>query len=141
MMAILVFVSSTGFSIDLHYCQGQIKSFSLIREAESCHQKAEKEHCKKQQKPCHAAQSNSDELGKCKKNCCSNKTIKVESNDDAKKLQTTELSQKQIKFLTAFVQVFLLEKIDLSKIIVPHLNYIPPLLNKNIPILIQSFLL
>lgn len=141
MMAMLVFVSSTGFSIDLHYCQGQIKSFSLIGEAESCHQKAEKQHCKKQQKPCQAAQSTPGKLGSCKKNCCSNKTIKVESNDEAKKLQSTELSQKQIKFLTTFIQVFLLEEIDLSKIIIPHLNYIPPLLNKNIPMLIQSFLL
>lgn len=141
MMAMLVFVSSTGLSIDLHYCQGQIKSFSLIGEAESCHQQTKKVCCKKEHKICHAAQSNQDDLGKCEKNCCSNKTIKVESNDEAKKLQSTELSQKQVKFLTAFVQVFLLEKIDLSKIIVPHLNYIPPLLNKNIPILIQSFLL
>ena len=140
-MAMLVFVSSTGFSIDLHYCQGQVKSFSLIGEAESCHQQAESVCCKKKQKTCHAAQSNPDDLGKCEKNCCSNKTIKVESNDEAKKLQSTELSQKQVKLLTAFVHVFLLEKIDLSKIIVPHLNYIPPLLNKNIPILIQSFLL
>ena len=140
-MAMLIFVSSTGFSIDLHFCKSQIKSFSLFGEAESCHQKAEKEHCKKQQKPCQAAQSNPDELGKCDKNCCSNKTIKVESNDEAKKLQSAELSQKRVKFLTAFLQVFLLKKIDLSKIIVPHLNYIPPLLNKNIPILIQSFLL
>ena len=128
-MAMLLFVSSSGFSIDLHYCQGQLKSFSLLGEAKSCHQQLEKDHCKKQRKACHTAPSNQKELGNCKKDCCSNKTIEVEPNEEAKKLQSLELSQEQVKFLAAFVPVFLLEKIDLEQLIIPYLNYIPPLLN------------
>jgi len=141
MMAILVLVSSTGFSIDVHYCQGQLKSFSLLGKAKSCHQEVKKQHCKKHKKSCQSALSNQEKLSSCKKNCCSNKTFKVESNDEAKKLQSLKLSQKQVQFITVFVQVFLLEKTDLSRIILPHLNYIPPLMNKDIPVLIQSFLL
>lgn len=141
LMAMLVLVSSTGFSVDLHFCQGEVKSFSLLGKAPSCHEKLDKKHCNKQQKSCHTAPANQDDLKHCKKDCCSNQTIKVEHNDEAKKLQTIELSQKQIKFISAFIQGFLLEKTDLSKAIVPHLNYVPPLLSKDIPVLVQSFLL
>jgi hypothetical protein len=141
MMAILILVSSMGFSIDVHYCQGQIKSFSLFGKAESCHQEVKKQHCTKHKKSCHAAPSNQEKLSSCKKDCCSNKTIIVESNDEARKLQSLKLSQKQVEFVSVFVQVFFLVKTDLNKNIVPHLNYIPPLLNKDIPVLIQSFLL
>jgi len=30
MMAMLILVSSTGFSIDVHYCQGQLKSLVFL---------------------------------------------------------------------------------------------------------------
>ena len=133
--------SSTGFSIDLHFCQGQVKSFSLLGKAKSCHEQAAKSHCKKKQKACHAPRTTQNELGKCKKDCCSNKTIKIEQNQEAKKLQTLEITTSQVQFVTAFVQVFLLAENDLDNIIIPHLNYVPPLLNKDIPVLIQSFLL
>jgi len=92
-------------------------------------------------KSCHTDSLKQEILKYCEKDCCSNKTIKVESSDEAKKLQSLELFQKQITFLTAFVQVFFLEKADLSTIIIPHLNYVPPLRNKDIPMLFQSFLL
>jgi hypothetical protein len=141
MMAMLVLLSSTGFSMDLHFCQGQLKSFSLFGKAETCHAQAAKSHCQKKKKTCHASISNQDEVGKCKKNCCSNKTVKIESNNDIKNIQTLELAPLQAKFLTAFIQVYLLKKSEQNKAIIPHLNYVPPLLNKDIPVLIQSFLL
>ena len=132
-------LSSTGFSIDLHCCQGQLKSFSLFGEAKSCHSQTDQGHCKQKKKTCHAAFSSQNEASK--KDCCSNKTIKVEKSDDVK-IETAEIPPFQVKFFTAFVQVFLLKKkIDLNKVIIPHLNYVPPLLNKDIPVLIQSFLL
>ncbi len=141
MMAMLMLVSSTGFSIDAHYCQGQMKSFSLFGKAKSCHEQSFKKQCSSHKKSCHAALSNSKELGKCKKGCCSNKTIHVEGNDEAKKIPTTEILPMQVQFFTAFVQVFILEYTQLNKAIIPYLNYIPPLLNQDIPVLIQSFLL
>ena len=87
-----MFVSSTGFSIDFHYCQGQVKSFSLIGKAKSCHEQAEKNHCKKKLKACHADQSNSKKIKQCKKDCCSNKTIKFETNDNVKTVSYTHLT-------------------------------------------------
>ena len=37
-MAFLMFFTSVGFSVDIHYCKGDLKSFSLIGEASACHQ-------------------------------------------------------------------------------------------------------
>lgn len=140
-MALLVLLSATGFSVDVHYCQGQIKSFSLIGKAQSCHEKAAKKHCKSNKKSCHAAPSQTIEKKACQKNCCSDKKVEIENNDEAKPIPTTEISPVNAQFITAFVQVFLLEYTDLNKRIIPYLHYIPPLLSKNIPVLIQSFLL
>jgi len=140
-MAMLMLLSSTGFSIDLHYCQGQIKTFSLTGKARSCHEQVAKDHCKNKKKSCHAASVNQDEVEQSQKNCCSNKTIQIDGNDEVKKISTVEISPTQIQFITAFVQVYLLEYTNLNKVIIPHLNYIPPLLNKDIPVLVQSFLL
>ena len=141
MMAMLMLLSSTGFSMDLHFCQGQLKSFSLFGKAKSCHEQAEKSHCLKKKKTCHISLSNQDKTGECKKNCCSNKTVKIESNKEVKNIETIEFTAFQVKFLTAFTQLYLLKKSEQNKTIIPYLNYIPPLLNKDIPVLIQSFLL
>jgi len=136
LMAFLMLVSSTGFSIDLHYCQGNLKSFSLLGEAKSCHEMAKAKHCSKMKKACHAPKTTH-----CKKDCCSNKKIEISADEDAQKIQVEHLSLKQIKFVTAFVKTFVLGDTDLSRQFIPHLNYKPPLLNRDIPILIQSFLL
>jgi hypothetical protein len=33
----LMLLSSIGFSIDMHFCQGMLKSYSLIGKAKTCH--------------------------------------------------------------------------------------------------------
>ena len=134
-------LSSTGFSIDLHYCQGQIKSVSLLGKAKSCHEKAAKSHCKKGKKACHAAPTLQNETKSCKKDCCSNETIKFEPNDEPKDTRLSEVTSAQIQVFAALLQVLFLTEIDLDRAIIPHLNYVPPLLDKDICVLIQSFLL
>ena len=141
LMAFLMLVSSTGFSIDLHYCQGNLKSFSFLGTAKSCHDIAQSKHCSKMKKSCHAPKTALETDGECQKDCCSNKKIEVSPDDENQKIQIENFSLKQIKFVTAFVKAFVLPQTDLSQIIVPHLKYKPPLLNRDIPILVQSFLL
>ncbi len=137
LMAMLILLSSTGYSIDLHYCQGVLKHVSALGKAKSCHSQIQENHCaKSQKKSCHLPAKQVK-----KKNCCANKTLKVKSHDEAK-IQTVGVEFPDIQFLTAFVQVFFFVKIDLSQFVVPHVNYTPPpLLNRDISVLIQSFLL
>ncbi len=60
-------ISTVGFSIDLHYCGGHLKSFSLVGKAKSCHENS-------LTKSCH---SKKQEQSKCedsidKNECCNN---------------------------------------------------------------------
>lgn len=140
LMALLMLVSSTGFSIDLHYCQGNLKSFSLFGTAKSCHDKADTKHCKRKEMTC-KAEKIEQVKDNCHKNCCSNKKIEIDA-DDTQKITAQKLSKPQIQFISLFIEHFVLA---LNKTRFPndspHQNYIPPLLNKDIPVLIQSFLL
>ncbi len=130
LMTILILLSSTGFSMSLHYCHGKVKTVSFFEEAESCHQIKTK---------CHIP-SQKENIKKYKKSCCANKTITAQQDDSSQK-NTIDFTPKQVKFLTAFTQAFILKGIHLSRTIVSPPKHIPPLLNKDIPILIQSFLL
>ena len=139
LMAFLMLLSSTGFSIDLHLCQGNIKSFSFIGEAKSCH--SMKSSCSQKKMTCQAAQANKENVGQCSKGCCSNTTIELPADLDTQKIQSETITIPDFQFIVAFVEVFYKGKIDFRKAIVHYLNYIPPLLDKDIPVLIQSFLL
>ena len=71
-MAFMLLLSSTGFAMDVHYCQDQLKSISLIGKAKSCHEKQETP-------PCHHKK---DSLSKAEKdNCCHNETVVIEKSD------------------------------------------------------------
>ena len=141
-MAFMLLLSSTGFSIDLHYCQGNIKSFSIFGTAKSCHAKTEKNHCQQSKISCHFVKSTIEASDASEKNCCSNESIVVTPDMDTQKVVSEQLTETNISFISAFVAVFYAgQTLDLAKLIIPHQNYIPPLLNQDIPVLIQSFLL
>lgn len=142
LLAFILLLSSTGLSLDLHYCQGDIKSFSLFGVAKSCCAKAEKSHCSKKKMTCHSSQPADEKLSDLPGKCCSNKTIVVSPDMDSQKVISKQLTETQIAFVSAFLAVFYTpQNLGLGKLIIPHLNYIPPLLDQDIPVLIQSFLL
>jgi hypothetical protein len=140
-MALLMFVTSTGFAIDMHYCNGELKSFSLFGKAKSCHelQKDKKIDC-----PHHkalAAKAAKQELNK--KDCCSNKTVFVQVEQDQQVQGVEMVVSKQLKqFVIAYVHVILLHNFNNHKEVIPAFAfYDPPNLRTDIPILHQSFLL
>ena len=40
-MAFLMFFTSVGFTVDMHYCQGKLKTFNFFGKAKSCHEVGE----------------------------------------------------------------------------------------------------
>ena len=96
-LAILMLFTSVGFSADLHFCSGELKSFSLFGEAESCH--TVKKSC-----PHHANMVVSD---KAEKNCCSNKSIEIDDLDtDFIVSADVKLTDFEVKFVASFVYTF-----------------------------------
>jgi len=128
-LAAMMFTTSIGFAVDMHYCKGELKSFSFFGKAKSCHEQ-------KVVKPCpHHAKM---QLQQEESNCCDNETVYVQA-DIEKNISSAELVDLQ-QFVTIFVQVFCLET-TFSQQIFTSEYYKPPLIARDLPVLVQSFLL
>lgn len=96
-MAFLMFFTSIGYSVDLHFCEGKLKSFSILGEASNCH--ATKSHCPRHIKSVQDKDTES--------NCCSNKTVEIEDLDtDYNFMPQVELTNLQAKIVVSFVLSF-----------------------------------
>jgi hypothetical protein len=138
MMALLMFVTSTGFAVDMHYCQGQLKSFTLIGEAKSCHEVKADKVC-----PRHARMAAQDDATPSAKanDCCQNIKYVVQSDGD-QIVPTADISliQQLHQFVAVFVSAFLIAD-HVQTVSTEFLHYKPPLLLRDVCVLVQSFLL
>ena len=129
-LALLMFFTSTGFSVDMHYCRGEFKSFSLVGKAKSCHADA-KVTC-----PHHR------NMTAGKKDCCTNQTHTFRVDQDLQQAQNVDftITPQLQNFVTAYVFTFCENQIATNENPV-FARYRPPPLRRNIPVLHQSFLL
>lgn len=128
-MALLVLIASMGFTINKHYCGGELKNVAINKQAELCVM------CKaaEEKKACHNPQD--------KKSCCENEQDNVKISD----LTLVKKIDKQFLVDFNFVAVapVLLENIhiDLLSVSLQLKEYAPPLIAHDIPVEVQSFLL
>lgn len=142
MMSVLMFTATIGFSIDMHFCQGNFKNLSFIGNANTCHDVAKKlpdDHCAKLQTTCHKVDPLSSKSVDTK-GCCDNKTVSVQLEDDYVASNFAVDKVNQDYFLLAFI----LTQINAENNSVnstPYRNYKPPLIEKDIPVFFQTFLI
>ena len=76
-LAALMFTSSVSFSMDMHLCQGHIKSVSFFGKAKSCYPNEQSDQCKNLLQTCdrHRGKNNSFS----KKPCCVNASLFFQS--------------------------------------------------------------
>lgn len=136
-LIVAVLVSSMGIAVDMHYCNNVLKSVSFSSKAKPCHEPSLKQ-CPFHSKTL-ANDLNEDLAGK--KGCCENKT-KYFHNDQDQQIQTFDykLFQSSQLFIAAFINVFLVN-IYVEENVLTYKRYRPPIIQKDIPVLIQSFLL
>lgn len=140
-MAFLMFSSSIGFSMDIHYCGNELKSFSFFGEAEACEMMQTKkvkesnhsccEASKKEIKNCHNKET-------VKGNCCHNERLVI---DNGGELETSDFSIEQFQQVIVTV-IVLFPNLNLFKIASKQVNYAyynPPPIIKDISILHQVF--
>ncbi|MFT4565080.1 MAG: hypothetical protein ACI9FN_000028 [Saprospiraceae bacterium] len=130
-LAMLMLFTSVGFSADLHFCKGELQSFSFFGKAESCH--TAKKSC-----PFHTNMVLTDNA---EKDCCSNKSIEVDDLDtDFNVSPDLQLSDLQLSFATSFAYSFF--SLSLPKAVkssfLERVNPLPP---RDIYVLLESFLL
>ena len=137
-MALLIFTTSIGFSIDMHFCQGNLKNVNLFGTAKSCFElesEGVRSHCSKHQSSCHKKTKPEDH-----KDCCNNETIEIQLDSDYIDAPAVTLNTQQIHFVASFIFTYFgltTDQIELDN----FLLYKPPLPDKDILVFIQSFLL
>lgn len=139
-LAFVMLITSVGFTVDMHYCQGQLKSFSFFGKAKSCHDMtdaAQMISC-----PHHKKMMKEDESCSLdKKDCCENQIHHIQADQD-QAVQTFDfVVNKQLQqFVIAYVVVFCAN--NLIETDAPSfISYKPPLILRDIYVLIESFLL
>jgi hypothetical protein len=139
-MAFLMFYSSVGFSIDIHYCQGKLKSFSLFGKAKTCYEMTKAVKTSPQCQKLREQQSN-DSCSISKKNCCENNTLHFQSDQD-QQVQATEfiVNQQLQQFIVAYIVVFFQNNFT-EKNASTLAFYKSPLIPRDIPVLFEAFLI
>lgn len=118
-MAFLVMFSTVSFTVDKHFCGDHLVDAAVFAKAKTCgmHMDADTE-----------------------KQCCINKKILVEGQDELKISFDTFDFHQQL-FITAYTFTYLNLFENLPRQIVPFKDYSPPLLVQDIQLVDQVFLI
>lgn len=126
-MAIVVLFSTMSFTIDMHYCGDTLVDTSIFHKAETCGMEM-------------PAPTSSSDCEITKKNCCDNKQISIEGQDELK-LTFDEITVEQQVILAAFVYTYTNLFDGLEENSTSYLDYKPPLVIRQIYKLDETYLI
>ncbi len=131
-LALLMLISSVGFSVNMHFCMGELASVSLLGKAQACSLAVSESSCH---------QSEETEINKM--DCCQDSSFSVGSQADFSTSYTVEAPQQARTSLVSLPFLTLDYLLPTSSVITdfPYLAYKPPLLSQNVTVLVQSFLI
>lgn len=138
-LAFLMFNTSVGFTLDMHLCQGHLRSFSLLGKARNCAEMAGAESgasC-----TVHAARATYRTGCEVEQQgCCTNRSVHVQ-NDQNRVVQNVDVHVSSVSGLTGILPVpFFRGVIHPSENNHPAFShYRPPLILRDIPVFVQSF--
>lgn len=128
-LALLVLVSSSSFTVNMHFCGGHVQSISLIEDAAPCPMEV-------QLLPCHK------KMAVTKSGCCDDKHVAFEGKDFSAKVQDfSMLAWQSINWVAALPLIMEVIQVNESLAFSTHTPYKPPLVGRDITVLVQSFLI
>jgi hypothetical protein len=129
-LAILMLFTATGFSVYAHSCAGELQDFAVFEQPDACPMKAQPVPS------CHAVAQEAD-AGPC----CENHSYVLERHDETVELSAVKVLKPELK-LVALAYTFVLPLLQEATAdnLVPDLYQQPPIA-RDIPVLVQSFLL
>jgi len=140
LMALLMFTTSTAYSVGMHYCNDELKSVSFNGEVTSCCDKAEGIH----DQSCSSVFQEIDVDGNTTlttKSCCQDIVVHFQLDQDHRQpTMNVEVSPELQYFAIAYIASYLSVSDDEVNI-QTYAHYKPPMISKDIPVLIQSFLI
>jgi hypothetical protein len=126
-LAVLVIISSSSFTVNMHFCGGDVKSITLVEEATPCPMEVKLP-------PCHK------KLPASLNSCCEESRVAFEGKD---------FNNSSIEFVSHWISGWVAEipfvtfvfETDSKLMANGHCEYKPPLIDRDIPVLKQSFLI
>ena len=118
-----------GLSFATHYCGGQAVKSSLVIGSTTvdCGMESKDNSCE------------SHQASITKKSCCDNQSVSFSTEDEFK--PSTNPLNVEYKLVCAYVHAFIAPLIFKSENNVLFVDFSPPIRNKNLQVLLQSFLL
>ncbi|MBI1767151.1 MAG: hypothetical protein HYR67_02110 [Bacteroidetes bacterium] len=126
-LASLVLIASIGVTVNLHLCAGQVQSIAVFVKAQPC---------KEMQKPCHGTERHAKKNG-----CCEEKSILLKGKETTAEVKAATQITPSFNLIAVILPV--LYSIDLDSFVAAprYAHYKPPLIERDITILAQSFLI
>ena len=135
LLAALVLLASTGFSISAHLCGGKRVSYALFGRPDGCGMEDEGQ---REERPC----SHPFAHGKCNvkpRNCCSEQTVMIPGLQHLVKLAQQSISLQDFAIPAAAME-FLPRKVVFSSSVKPRfIDYHPPPRARDLVVLLQVF--
>lgn len=134
MLSALVLLSSTSFTFGIHFCMGRLESIALLAGAEPCEMAQQKTPCS----------SDSQDLD-CehqevtKKGCCEDQTVVIEGHEDLTQVSKIAVPDFQMVAVLYAVVSFIFSTTSVDHY--SYNDYSSPLIERDIPVLVQSFLI
>lgn len=129
------FFSITGNAVMVHTCHGKVKDISFIKSDKCCDKKEEpkKKHncCKK----------------KVEKKCCESEGVQgcdnceLDQLIDSDNFEMAQFDWADVQLVIAFCYASYLDFIPETTSKVDYITYDPPFFDRDIPVLVQSFLI
>lgn len=126
-MGLLLLLSTISWKVEKHYCMGRLMNVALFTDAETCGMDM-------------TMSMPEDSLDETKNSCCDDEVIFVDGQDDLK-ISFNDLNVEQQSFLIALTYTYLGALQDVRQKPVPHEQYPPPLLIKDIQLLDEVYLI
>ena len=128
LLAILVLIGSFGVTINLHLCAGKVQSIALFEKAQPC---------KDVRKPCHGTEHHAKKNG-----CCEEQSIVIEGKDTTAVVKTAAQVTPSFNLIAVILPVlYSIIHVDPVAAAPRYAHYKPPLIERDINVLVQSFLI
>lgn len=126
-LSLLIVLSSMSFTVNLHLCMGELESVRVISEAPACDMHS---------KSCHAPEQDNAS----KDDCCEDEQRILHGQDELSKAPAFQEPQPELVAVLSLLVSYLTAGTELPLVEATEV-YSPPLLPRDIPVLIQSFLI
>lgn len=139
LLAFLMFFTSTGFSMDVHYCQGKVKTISLFGKAKAC---SANEAATCYHRTSSSVDKQNLQTSVKKKKCCHNQNMATGSFEfEGTSSDLITLQDVQFEFIVAFVAAFVEHHSVLTNDYVSFNIHQIPIPDQDLHVLYQSFLI